>query len=54
MDKMREAHVAEMERLKAAIEKTKSVYLKRDYEKAYNRMLAELCEYDSFRSRAKE
>ena len=34
MDKMREKHVAEIERLKTAIEKTDSEYLKRDYGKA--------------------
>ena len=33
MDKMREKHVAEIERLKTAIEKTDSEYLKRDYDR---------------------
>ena len=46
MDKMREKHVAEMERLKTAMEKTDSEYLKRDYGKALKRMERELREYD--------
>ena len=52
MDKMREKHVAEMERLKVAIAKTKSVHLKRDYEKALKRMSAELKEYDRYKGGA--
>jgi hypothetical protein len=50
MDKMREKHIAEMERLKNAIDKTESEYLKRDYKKALKRMSAELKEYDRYRS----
>ena len=46
MDKMREKHVAEMKRLKTAIAKAKSEYLKRDYSKALKRMERELKEYD--------
>ena len=49
MDKMREKHVAEMERLKTAISKTKSEHLKRDYEKALRRMENELKEYDRYK-----
>ena len=49
MDKMREKHVAEMERLKTAMEKTDSEYLKRDYKKALKRMSAELKEYDRYK-----
>ena len=49
MDKMREKHVAEMERLKTAIKKTDSEYLKRDYKKALKRMSAELKEYDRYK-----
>lgn len=49
MDKMREKHVAEIERLKTAIAKTKSIYLKRDYEKALKRMQKELKEYDRYK-----
>ena len=49
MDKMREKHVAEMERLKIAIAKTKSEYLKRDYSKALKRMERELKEYDRYK-----
>ena len=52
MDKMREKHVAEMERLKTAISKTNSEYLKRDYEKALKRMSAELKEYDRYKGGA--
>ena len=49
MDKMREKHIAEIERLKTAIEKTDSKYLKRDYKKALKRMSAELKEYDRYK-----
>ena len=49
MDKMREKHVAEMERLKTAIDKTDSEYLKRDYGKALKRMERELREYDRYK-----
>lgn len=51
MDKMRKKHVAEMERLKAAIKKTNSEYLKRDYTKALKRMQSELDVYDNIKSR---
>ena len=50
MDKMREKHVQEMERLKAAIQKTKSPNLRRDYTKALNRMKRELKDYDRFKT----
>lgn len=46
---MREKHVTEMERLKNAIAKTKSEYLKKDYGKALKRMQAELREYDRYK-----
>ena len=49
MDKMRNKHVAEMERLKEAIAKTESEYLKKDYTKALRRMEKELVEYDRYR-----
>ena len=52
MDKMREKHIAEIERLKTAIEKTDSKYLKRDYKKALKRMSAELKEYDRYKGGA--
>ena len=52
MDKMREKHVAEMERLKTAMEKTDSEYLKRDYEKTLKRMQKELKEYDKYKGGA--
>ena len=50
MDRMREKHVQEMERLKAAIEKTKSPKLKRDYTKALKEMERELKDYDRFKT----
>lgn len=50
MDLMREKHINEMNRLKMAIEKSNSEYLKRDYTKAYNRMKLELKEYDSYKN----
>lgn len=53
MDKMREKHVAEMERLRVAIEKTKSFQLKRDYQKRLDRMQKELDEYDRYRAEGK-
>ena len=49
MDKMREKHVAEMQRLKDAISRTDSVTLKRDYQKAYRRMEKDLRLYDAYR-----
>lgn len=44
----RERHVAEIKRLEQALEKTNSIYLRRDYEKALKRLNRELREYDSF------
>ena len=52
MDKMREKHVAEIERLKTAIDKTNSEYLKRDYKKALKRMQRELRNYDRYKGGA--
>ena len=49
---MRNKHVAEMQRLKTAIENTKSMHLKRDYEKALKRMSVELREYDRYKGGA--
>lgn len=49
MDKAEEKHIREMERLKQALQKTKSIYLRRDYEKALKRMQDELKEYRRFR-----
>ena len=48
MDIMRNKHIAEMQRLKTAIDKTNSEYLKRDYKKALKRMQRELKEYDRY------
>lgn len=48
MDKMRMAHIAEMQRLRTAIGKTKSQKLKNDYTKALKRMARELKEYDAY------
>ena len=49
MDKMREKHVAEMDRLKDAMERTKSNYLRCDYGRALKRMQKELEEYDRYK-----
>lgn len=43
-------YVAEMNRLREAIKKTNSEYLKADYSKALKRMKRELKEYHRFRS----
>lgn len=53
MDKMRARFVEDMKTLEAAIEKTNSAYLKRDYWKALDRMRRELAEYDKFRAQEK-
>lgn len=50
MTKAEEAHIAEMNRLREAIKKTNSEYLKADYSKALKRMKRELREYRRFRS----
>lgn len=50
MDKMRKKHIEEMERIRKAINNTKSEYLKRDYLKALNQMQKDLLEYDMYRS----
>ena len=50
MDKAREKHLAEMKRIKEAINKTKSPMLKRDYSKALNRMRQELYQYDLYKN----
>lgn len=50
MDKMRAKHIAEMDRLRDAIQRTDSEYLKRDYVKAIKRMKRELAEYDRYRN----
>ena len=52
MDKMRKNRVAEIERLKTAMEKTDSEYLKRDYGKALKRMQRELSYYDRYKGGA--
>jgi hypothetical protein len=49
MDKAEEMHLKEMERLKEALQKTDSIFLRRDYEKALKRMQNELKEYRRFR-----
>lgn len=49
MDKMRERHIAEMNRLREAMKETKSKYLANDYGKAYRKMQRELAEYDRFK-----
>lgn len=47
-DRMRQAHVNEMNRLREAINKTSSNYLRRDYGKKLSRMEKELKEYDEW------
>lgn len=49
MDKMRQKHVDEISRLKDAIARTDSEYLKNDYGKALRRMEKELKEYDRYK-----
>ena len=48
MDKMRDAFVAEMDRLRDAISRTKSEHLRREYGKALKRMERDLRDYDRF------
>lgn len=50
MDKMRMSHIAEMQRLRTAIGKTKSQKLKNDYTKSLRRMENELKEYDRYKA----
>ena len=49
MDKMRDIHIAEMDRLKDAIANTKSNHLRCDYCRALKRMRKELEEYDRYK-----
>lgn len=49
MDNQREAFITEMNRMRAALRKTKSERLRRDYGKALKRMKRELAEYDYYR-----
>ena len=49
MDKAEGKHIAEINRLKEAREKTKSEYLRRDYTKAIRRMQNELKEYRRYK-----
>ena len=53
IDKKRQEYVDEMIRIKKAKESTTSIYLKRDYSKAYNRMKKELAEYDYYKAGGK-
>lgn len=50
MDKAEERHIAEMDRLRTAIQKTESECLRRDYGKALKRMEDELKEYRRYKS----
>lgn len=45
----REKHIAEMQRLEAAIAKTRSEKLRKDYSKRLRKMSHELKIYDSYR-----
>ena len=49
MDKAERMHIAEMDRLKEAIQKTRSPDLKRDYQKKIRSMERELEEYRRYR-----
>ena len=49
----REEFVSQMERLRKAIKKTESEYLKRDYKKALRNMELELRDYNRFRSESR-
>ena len=51
MDKQREIFVSEIERMEDACRRTKSEYLKRDYQKAIKRMKKELNEYDGYKTK---
>lgn len=49
MDKQRQMVVDEINRMETAIKKTKSPYLRKDYEKSINYLKNELRDYDRFR-----
>lgn len=49
MDRQRDKFVKELERLRAACEKTDSKYLRNDYVKAIKDMERELRDYDMFK-----
>lgn len=49
MDKARENHIKEIQRLEDAIKRTRSERLKTDYGKALRRMYGELKIYDSLK-----
>lgn len=49
MDKMRNKHIEEMARIEDAINRTKSPYLIKDYQKKLKKMKIELNEYDRFK-----
>ena len=53
VDKARERHVKDMERLQQAIKKTTSKHLIRDYVKALKRMARDLEAYDRHKAKAK-
>lgn len=48
MTKAEQEYVTEINRLQQAIEKSESIYLKRDYGKKIRKMTAELREYRQF------
>lgn len=52
MDKAERMHIEEMNRLKKAMEKTNSKYLKRDYKKALVQMQKELEMYRFYKGGA--
>lgn len=49
MDNQRAAHIAEIRRIEAALDKTSSPYLKRDYGRYLAKLKRELRDYDRFK-----
>ena len=50
MDKAEKEHIAEMNRIRVAMVKTKSKHLVADYSKALKRMSKELAEYRRYKN----
>jgi hypothetical protein len=53
MDKARQEHLEQIQRLELAIVKTKSMKLKSDYAKALVRMCNDLIQYDKYKAKAR-
>lgn len=52
MDKAEQRQMAEIERMRVACNKSKSEYLRRDYQKSIKRMERELREYRAWKKKA--